>query len=492
MAFVAPWAADRAMMQRSGFARGVMVLLGGAVGGQLLLVAASPILTRLYVPSDFGGLAVYSGVLAVAMIVACSRYELAIPLPTNNVEALCIVAICVSSAFLLALGLGIGIAAYGHLFVRTFNIDKIEPYLWALPVGVFLGGCYRAFYYYAVRQQEFVQISKTRVAQVGAQLLVQLAGASYGLGALVVALLIGQSVGAPRLSLVAFRGGEFRSIRFKTVKSMALAYKRFPLFDTWSALLNTAAYQTPPLFIAAYFGPASAGIYLLAMRVLLLPVDMVGSAIGTSLHAVGRDHASANTLDKAVSQVLILCLDIAMPGLLALFLLSPHLFPLLFGTEWAEGGVVVQILLPLALVRFCTSPISVVAFIQQRQAALLGWQLSYFLLTFTALFLAHAFGFRATVLSYALTTTAWYFVLGAGIVLGVGASIALIVAAIARSLCLSFLICLPLLLTLVIPMPLWAKVACAAMFLFALGAYYWRVTRRFLALELGKAGAAEW
>lgn len=479
------------MMQRSSFARGIMVLVGGTVGGQALLVAASPILTRLYVPGDFGGLAVYSSVLAVAMIVACFRYELAIPLPDQNVEALSLVAICVCSSFLLALVLGIGLAAWGHLFVRTFNIDKIEPYLWALPVGVFLGGCYRAFYYYAVRQQEFMQISRTRVFQVSAQLLVQLAGASYGLGALVIAYLIGQCAGVPRLSRIAFRSGEFRNIRLKTIKSMALAYKRFPLFDAWSAVLNTAAHQTPPLFIAAYFGPASAGIYLLAMRVLLLPVDMVGSAIGTSLHAAGRDHANANTLDKAVSQVLILCLDIATPGLLALFLLSPELFPLLFGTEWTEGGIIVQMLLPLALVRFCTSPISVVAFIQQRQGALFGWQFSYFLITLAALYVAHTFGFRVAVLSYALAATAWYLVLGVGIVVGVGASITHVIMAIIRSFCLSFLICLPLLLALLVAVPFWARVVCVAVFLLAFASYYWRVLRRFVALELGKAEIVE-
>ena len=50
-------------------------------------MAAAPILTRLYDPDDFGLLAVYSGILALVLVVASVRYELAIPLPEDEEEA---------------------------------------------------------------------------------------------------------------------------------------------------------------------------------------------------------------------------------------------------------------------------------------------------------------------------------------------------------------------------------------------------------------------
>lgn len=47
-------------LPKNAFARGVSVLVGGTVGAQALMVLASPLLTRLYTPEDFGLLVVYA------------------------------------------------------------------------------------------------------------------------------------------------------------------------------------------------------------------------------------------------------------------------------------------------------------------------------------------------------------------------------------------------------------------------------------------------
>jgi len=48
------------ILPKNAFARGVSVLVGGTVGAQALMVLASPLLTRLYTPEDFGLLVVYA------------------------------------------------------------------------------------------------------------------------------------------------------------------------------------------------------------------------------------------------------------------------------------------------------------------------------------------------------------------------------------------------------------------------------------------------
>lgn len=63
------------------------VLVGGTTGAQLLAVLAAPLLTRLYTPEDFGLLAVYASLLGLIAVIASLRYELAIPLPTDDTEA---------------------------------------------------------------------------------------------------------------------------------------------------------------------------------------------------------------------------------------------------------------------------------------------------------------------------------------------------------------------------------------------------------------------
>ena len=66
------------------FARHVVTLASGTALGQLLLVLALPVLTRLYTPADYGALAVYSSTLTVLLVLASLRFEVAIPLPDDD------------------------------------------------------------------------------------------------------------------------------------------------------------------------------------------------------------------------------------------------------------------------------------------------------------------------------------------------------------------------------------------------------------------------
>ena len=56
----------RALLPAGSFGRGVAVLAGGTAFGQALAIIASPILTRLYGPEDFGVLAVYTSIIGIA------------------------------------------------------------------------------------------------------------------------------------------------------------------------------------------------------------------------------------------------------------------------------------------------------------------------------------------------------------------------------------------------------------------------------------------
>src|SRR5690606_40130625 len=90
-----------ALLPRNHFARGVSVLVGGAAGSQLLMLLAAPLLTRLYTPEDFGLLAICVGVLAMFGAIASFRYEGAITLPEDNVEAANVAALCLVTVLLM-------------------------------------------------------------------------------------------------------------------------------------------------------------------------------------------------------------------------------------------------------------------------------------------------------------------------------------------------------------------------------------------------------
>ena len=65
--------------------KSVAKLAGGAAIGQVLTLAASPILSRLYAPEDFGVLGVFTSITSTAIMFATLRYKQTTPF-ANRVE----------------------------------------------------------------------------------------------------------------------------------------------------------------------------------------------------------------------------------------------------------------------------------------------------------------------------------------------------------------------------------------------------------------------
>jgi hypothetical protein len=69
------------------FRRSVAVLASGTAISQAIPIAAMPVLTRLYTPEEFGTVVLYLALASLLGVVATARYELAIPLPHDDIEA---------------------------------------------------------------------------------------------------------------------------------------------------------------------------------------------------------------------------------------------------------------------------------------------------------------------------------------------------------------------------------------------------------------------
>lgn len=120
-------------LPRGSFVRNVAVLAGGTAAGQAIVVLASPVLTRLYTPEDFGVLAVYASLLCVLSTVATLRYELAIPLPKRDEDAAALVVLCL----VIVLGMSLLVAmGFGFWVLASPNGSTCTP-------QEFTSGCYR-------------------------------------------------------------------------------------------------------------------------------------------------------------------------------------------------------------------------------------------------------------------------------------------------------------------------------------------------------------
>ena len=71
----------------STFFQSAAILVSGTAVAQIIKLAASPILTRLYDPGAFGLLGLFAAAASIIGVVSAWKYELAIVLPESDVEA---------------------------------------------------------------------------------------------------------------------------------------------------------------------------------------------------------------------------------------------------------------------------------------------------------------------------------------------------------------------------------------------------------------------
>ncbi len=360
-------------LPKSKLGRNVAVLAGGTAIGQGLVVLASPLLTRLYTPEDFGVLAVYISILGIVVVVASLRYEMSIPLPESEETAANVLILCLTIVLGVSLLTFLGIWFFIDQIIDWTNVKALRQYLWLLPISILGTGNYQIFSYWAIRQRAFSRIARTKLSQSLALVVTQVSFGILGFGA--IGLLLGQLLshvtGTTTLAKLAWQNSRrtLNTVSLTSVLQVARRYKRFPLLSSGSAILDSLGSQIPILLLSAFYEPQVAGFLALGQRVVGLPSSLVGSAVAQVYLGESARIAYDNPekllpffLRTVKSQLLI-----GFPVIILLSLPAPWTFPIVFGKNWADAGLYVQVLFPMFFLGFISSPMGATLDVLERQ-----------------------------------------------------------------------------------------------------------------------------
>lgn len=342
----------------AGLRHATLTLLAGGALAQALPLLLGPWLTRLFTPGEFGLFHVFAAAAATLSVVACARYEFALPLASGAAQA----------QALQALSLWILVAVTMLSALAGLVWAAVAQAWWPLllPLSVVALGAVSLAALGATRGQHFRALAAARVAQHGGGALGQvLAGLlQAGVSGLIAAPALAALASAALLRLRL--AGWWRVPRARLL-AVARRYRSFPLLNTPHAFAATLLDMLALALVASWLGLAAAGFWGLVMRYLKAPATLVGGAVSQALYPrlSGADRAAGR---GDVRRVMAALAALAAPLVLLLWAFAPWAFGWAFGADWRGAGELARALALYIGLHFVASPLAVVTMAWHAQA----------------------------------------------------------------------------------------------------------------------------
>ncbi|WP_022867692.1 lipopolysaccharide biosynthesis protein [Schaalia vaccimaxillae] len=364
-------------------------LLTGTIIAQLIVLATTPVISRLYTPEDIGSFAAFLAIPQLIAAIASLRYDMAVVLPESDMDArrlLRLALICAAIISLLASVLGL---VFSHSLARLIGHPELSPYMGWIGIIVMCTATVNIFGYWLTRKTRYEHISKNRVQQTGlieaTRIGAPLAGVSGVIGQL-VSQLIGQVLAALTIMWRGRDGLVSPRSRGQTTRALAYCYRRMPLLNAPNALVDALRVNGILLLIGIHFAADPQGQFSKAWVLMQAPVALVTSAVSQVFYQRFSRVQRGQMLPLVIRCVRSSFLVALLPFLL-LFFLAPLLLPWYLGDGWEMSGTIAQALVPWLLLTTVTSPISTVFVVTDKQANMLVFAVFY---AVTPLILIHA------------------------------------------------------------------------------------------------------
>jgi O-antigen/teichoic acid export membrane protein len=347
--------------------------LGGGVAlGSAVALLLSPILSRQYTPDAFGTLAVFTALSALVGAVAALRLDQAVIIARDDPTAASALGIGRIAAVVIGV-VSIPLVLAAEPWVSRVLGDSSDDRTWFWLVGP----CGSTIALYTLSNATLIRCSRhgrlgTRAAtQMILQSAVPVATAAAAPGPF--GLLLGFVISRPATVLALPAPSLARSPRVEW-RNTFRRFRRFVTFSTPAAFINNCSQYLPVVAIAAAAGIATAGQYALAWRIMSVPAAIANQVASPIFNAAAASRARSDDslLTLTITTTRRLAVLLAVP-IVAVGILCPWLFPIVFGSTWKEAGFLAALFAPAAAMQAVAVPLSTLLDVLEAQRLNLAW-----------------------------------------------------------------------------------------------------------------------
>lgn len=400
---------------RSSFIRAMALIMSGAIAGQLIGIASTPVISRLYTPEQFGLFSQFAALLTITSVISTLRLEDALLVPRNNRATLALARSAIISAFFTSC-LILCILALSYCLGITHALSNI---LWLLPPSVLLIAVTQTANAWKTKRGAYYSVARVHVGRssIAALAKIALGGAGYGGTGLALGQAIGDAVAAiSHRQFWAFLLHAPSATRHRVSLAIARQYSDFAIYGTTQILLGALWIQLPTIFIGQYYGAAAAGSYGMAMIAIQYPMAMLQSSLRQVFYPkIMHLYQLRELLLGPTTKVMAAMYAIYLVPALAIAIFGATAFRVVLGTSWDIAGQIAQILVVSSFLSIAKTPAIALARLYRKQRQLvvldivaLGLELWLFLSFAPRLTLFEAITLHACIMAaYNLVQISW-------------------------------------------------------------------------------------
>ena len=370
---------------------------------QIITIATSPIITRLFSPESLGVSALFISIIGPLAIISTLSYPTAIVLPRNQSQAVKLILLSIYLAVVFTFILIILWLIFDQKISEIFDINAIQSYAYLAPLAILGTSISGIISQWLIRNKSFLLISKIAIITAIITSAIKIIVGYYYPDPIVLiySAIIGYYISLFYIKFI--QTDEFIEIKFLNFSKknflqlykIAIKYLDFLIYRTPQTLLNYMNHSISIFMLTLLFGLESAGYYSLAFAVLSVPITVISGSVYQAIYPKINNIFLEGQIvyPYLIKSILWLSVFGLLPTVTLIFF-GKEIFTFIFGDEWEKTGIYVQFMSIALFFYYIVRPIFAAIPVLKLQRDLLVWEVCDLILRSLIFYFAYKYNFN--------------------------------------------------------------------------------------------------
>lgn len=307
-----------------------------------------PFITHLFSPEAFGISAAFAAIISPFGAIVTLSYPAAIVMEKDEIGKNNVMALCILSTFFFSFISFILTYIFRYQIADLFNLRILVSYMWLVPLNVFIWGAMLTFRYWNLAESRYGNIAVCGIAEnYTNNAFLIFVGYFYSKAPII--LILGKLLGSIIRLIILCRHFTIskiklilKSISIRKLFSVAKDHKQFLFLGTPNTFLLRMIDEIPTYLLLYFFSSSVLGFYSLGLRVLNVPISLLGSSISEVYFQ--REGKNSEINHENLERMMVFLISISIFPFIVLASNGEDLFYYIFGKDWSKAGIYAQFL----------------------------------------------------------------------------------------------------------------------------------------------------